>query len=392
MKIDPCKSRFAIVLIAFDRVQSVQRLWGSLLKSDYAGDHVDIIISIDNSGRDDVERFALAAHWPFGEKKVIAHKARLGLKSHVIACGELTNLYENICVLEDDLFVSPGFYRFAKAAIQSAETLPNIAGISLYKHQWNPYVNRPFIPIEDRYDVFLMQIASSWGQIWNKAAWQNFRLWMADRSDADLHSDRLPQEVSNWSSKSWLKYHNSYLAETGQYFLYPRKSVTTNFSDKGEHANVTTTYQVELFWDSVDCFRFPQKIEDAVKYDPFFELIGLTDYLGIREDELSVSFYGNKKRLGRYRLTLENLPFKKIRSFGLKLRPVELNVIAETPGNGVSLYDMSMPAPVENLKFVEEKIFTYQLKTEEKKMMLLSSLRLYGIALKRLIDKRMESK
>lgn len=392
MKLQTPKSEIAIVLIAFDRIQSVRRLWESLLHADYASDRVDVIISIDHSGRDDVKNFALNAQWPFGEKKVISHKKRMGLKAHVISCGELTETYENICVLEDDLFVSPGFYLYAKAAIQGVLNLASIAGISLYRHQWNPYVNRPFTPIEDRHDVFLMQIASSWGQIWNRKSWQDFMLWMANRVDADLHSEALPREVSAWSGKSWLKYHNAYLAETGQYFVYPRKSLTTNFSDKGEHANVTTTYQVELLWDTPETYRFPKNLDDSVKYDPFFEFIGLSEVLGLKENEISVSFYGNKHRSSRFRLTLENLPYKKIRSFGMKLRPMELNVIFQIPGSGIFLYDTEAPCVLTREPFFREKIFIYQLKTEEKKTMLFSSIYLYAIALKRVWGKKMGKK
>ena len=35
------------------------------------------------------------------------------------------------------------------------------------------------------------------------------------------------------------------------------------------------------------------------------------------------------------------MPYKIIRTFGMRLRPIELNVLQEIEGNGIYLYDMS---------------------------------------------------
>ena len=52
-----------------------------------------------------------------GIKKIIKHSKNLGLRAHVITCGDLVNIYDNIIVLEDDLFVSPYFYKYANDAL-----------------------------------------------------------------------------------------------------------------------------------------------------------------------------------------------------------------------------------------------------------------------------------
>lgn len=110
-------SEFAIVIIGYNRLVSLKRLVGSLLKADYFGDKVDLIISLDNCGERLLVDYAESIVWPYGQRKIIAHEVRLGLKKHVLKCGELTDTYENLCVLEDDLYVSPGFYAFAKSAV-----------------------------------------------------------------------------------------------------------------------------------------------------------------------------------------------------------------------------------------------------------------------------------
>lgn len=371
-------SDFAIVVIAYNRLDSLRRLIGSLYGANYCGDKVDLIVSIDNSGSHLLVEYAQSLLWPHGKIKVIAHEERLGLKRHVLKCGELTNTYKNLCVLEDDLYVSPAFYVFSKAAIEHFKNNKDVAGISLYSHQWNPYTNRPFGAIEDKSDVFLLQIASSWGQIWNREWWNDFMVWMNDKTDDDLHSHLLPWAVSNWSAKSWLKFHNKYLVDTGKYFVYPRKSLTTNFSDQGEHAVENTTYQVPLLLDTTASYDFPSNAELAMKYDAFFENKKIAEYLGMSDVDLDVNLYGARLNTKRYILTTEVLDFKIIRSFGLKVRPVDANVLLQIPGDEIYLYDTFQPEKNEASIYLNGvKRFLYDIKAETKKEFLLASIYLY---------------
>jgi hypothetical protein len=333
----------AVVVIAYNRLSSLQRLIHSLCKASYLGDKVDLVISLDHCGQDSLIRFADSVLWPYGAKRVIAHKTRLGLKSHVLKCGDLTKEYNSICVFEDDLFASPGFYAFAKQASQHFIEWDLVAGISLYSHQWNPYVDRPFGAIEDRFDVFFLQVAQSWGQVWNRRSWQDFVEWMREKTDETLVTPLLPAEVSNWSSRSWLKFHNRYLIDVGKYFVYPRQSLSTNFSEQGEHAGSTATYQVPLLLDVKDRYYFPDSPNALVKYNAFFENISIPDFLGVDKTMVDVSLYGNCITGKRYLLTTDALNYKVIKSYGLLLRPIDANVVLDIPGTGIYLYDTSKP-------------------------------------------------
>ena len=371
-------SEIAIVVIAFNRLESLKRLIGSLYKADYHGDKVDLIISIDNSGSNTLVDYAKSLQWNNGELKIIAHKERLGLKKHVLKCGELTDTYSNICVLEDDLYVSPSFYTFTKVAISHFKNFKDIAGISLYSHQWNPYTNRPFNAIEDRFDVFLLQIASSWGQVWSREGWKDFMTWFIDKNDEDLYSPLLPIAVSNWSKKSWLKFHNKYLVDSNKYFVYPRQSLTTNFSDQGEHANVTSTYQVPLLSNSKSNFNLPGNIEDSIKYDSFFENKNIPNKLLIDSEDLDVNLQSEKNNKKRFILTTKIYNFKIIKSFGMKLRPIDLNVIFEIPGDQIFLYDTKYKCKNTRSSYKYDiQRFIYDLKAETKYEYLASSLYLY---------------
>ena len=120
----------AIVVVAYNRVTSLNRLLNSLLQADV--EDAPLIISIDKSNTDTVERFANNFIWPFGEKKVITHDKNLGLRTHILSVGDWLDMYDAIIVLEDDIVVTPGFYRYAVSAYSYYHKDKNIAGISLY--------------------------------------------------------------------------------------------------------------------------------------------------------------------------------------------------------------------------------------------------------------------
>lgn len=380
-------SKLAIVVIAYNRLDSLKRLIGSLLKADYMGDTVNLVISLDNSGTSALAEFAESIAWPYGEKKIICHEVRLGLKKHVLKCGELTKIYENICVLEDDLYVSPGFYAFAKAAITHFSAFDEVAGISLYSHQWNPYVNKPFCAMQDGHDTYFMQIASSWGQIWNRNSWHDFVQWLEGKTDKDLKSHDFPSAVSDWSEKSWLKFHNRYLVDKSKYFVYPRNSLTTNFSDPGEHAEQNSTYQVPLLTKAKKYFSFPIKINTSTRYDAFFENLDIASHLKIDEHDLDVSFYENKRTNKRFLLTPTILDLKVIKSFGIRTRPIESNIFYEIPGDEIFLYDTSIPEK-NNRSHLKSTIkrFMYDIKSNSKHELIMSAISLYISAIRKRIS------
>ncbi|MDM0090582.1 MULTISPECIES: glycosyltransferase [unclassified Variovorax] len=379
----------AIVVIAYNRVASLQRLISSLLKAEYKVGNVPLIISIDKSGDDAVERCAKDVVWPYGEKSIICHQERLGLKKHVLACGDLTKQYENICVLEDDLYVSPYFYEYGLQMLDVYGGERKIAGISLYSHQWNPYVDRPFSAIDDGCDIFALQIASSWGQIWSRGSWREFVDWLDGVDESELHSDSFPSEVANWSAKSWLKYHNKYLVETGKYFLYPKVSLTTNFSDVGEHAFGSSAYQVPLLMGEIRDYRRSEKFEDISRYDAFFENEALPRFLGLPSEMVDVSLYGNKIPTKKYLLTDESHPYAVVKSFSRNFRPMDLNVILGIAGNDIFLYDRSR---VGEFRKMENRLmarkYLYEVRSSAKYLMLISALSLYIAAIRRKIFKK----
>ena len=132
----------AIVVIGYNRLDSIQRLLSSLLQADYPKQEIPLIISIDKSPSDKVSEYAQSFEWPYGTKHIVRHSQNLGLRKHVLQCGDFLKQYEAVIILEDDLLVSPRFYYFACQAVNKYSKNECIAGISLYTPAVSFYRNR----------------------------------------------------------------------------------------------------------------------------------------------------------------------------------------------------------------------------------------------------------
>ncbi len=337
-------NRFAVAVVTFNRPDSLRRVLESLRLADYGGMPIDLIISVDFSGNEACHSIATSFEWNFGNKFVTKHRTRLGLRKHIMAVGEHLHHYDAMAILEDDIYVSPAFFEYMRQTVGCFQGDERIAGISLYSPHWSETSSRPFTPMVGKYDVYLMKYAQSWGQIWMKKQWFQFVDWYNQQRDAELSSPTLPTNISNWPASSWLKYHMKYCVDNNKYFIYPYNSYSTNFSDVGQHNDtVTSRYQVPIVFGHKESLHLPRPecFDEVVHYDVFFEREMLGGILGIGDDQLCVSLYGTKPRNSsvRYLLTVENCPFKVVRSFGLRMRPHEVNVICNLPGESIHLYD-----------------------------------------------------
>ena len=335
-----------IVVVGFNRPKSLKRVLRSLANAYYPKDNIPLIISIDR-GKDngDVVEIANQFEWKFGKKIVKYAPENLGLRKHILQCGDLSLEYGSVIVLEDDLYVSPNFYYYTIQSLKFSEDKDYIGGISLYNHQTNVHTNDSFLAVDDGFDNWYFQFASSWGQAWTKDQWEKFKKWYKDNDDLSTKQG-IPRNVTSWSNKSWLKYFIAFLIDTETYFLYPKISLTTNFSDAGSHVNLESTgYQVSLLTTEKRDYAFG-KLDDAQGiYDAFYENTTLGNYLGIPKEDLCVDLYGYHTAPGkRFWLTSSILDYKIVKSFSRSLRPMELNVMYDVPGKDFFLYDTDLKA------------------------------------------------
>jgi GT2 family glycosyltransferase len=132
-----------LIVVTYNRPNSLNRLLNSLSKANYA-QKVDIIISIDGKGDKEISKIANDLKWNFGNKEIIIHKKNLGLRQHILLCADLSQNYDGIILLEDDLYVSPEFYAYALSAIEYYKNCDMVAGIALYSHAFNETAQFPF--------------------------------------------------------------------------------------------------------------------------------------------------------------------------------------------------------------------------------------------------------
>lgn len=352
----------AICVIAYNRLDSFSRCIQSLDESHYQ-DYVKLYISVDKSDSDVVEKYAFDYKWLHGEKEVILHSENLGLRKHVLSCGNLLEKHDALIVLEDDIVVAPGFYQYAKQAVEKFQNDDNIAGISLYNFPISYHSWQPFTSLASNSDVYLMQNAQSWGQIWMKKQWKEFKEWYDTNNEEFEEKSYLPKSICSWPKSSWLKYHTRYCIEQNKYFVYPYKSYSTCFSDAGVHTSVSSPrFQTSLSSGNIGVI----KLEPVVKYDSFFENTAIYDWLQLPQDDLCVDYYGDKgnRENKRFWLSREVLPYKIIKSFGLVMKPYELNIKYQIQGNDLFLYDVTVKAKSIILDAIKDRQFFYMYGTD----------------------------
>jgi hypothetical protein len=336
-------SKPAIVVVAYDRPACLARLLSSLVKADYSNfSDVPLVISVDKSEVKETLDTARAFSWPHGSVRIVERQTRLGWFEHVIACADLTTEYEAIILLEDDLYVAPGFYNFASQALDFYCSDPAIAGISLYSLKLNEYTDiyLPFQPLQDRNSVFFLRKGVPWGWAVSKDQWQRFRQWFAGGPRlVSMHED-IPARVISWPASSFNKCFIKYLVACDRYIVYPRKSLSVNFGPSGVHrSSPSHVFQVILDM-TVTQPDFVAFNDSLAVYDACHELV--PERLNRLCDHFSgfsyaVDLYGTKD-LGKidadYILTTKR-SVDCIRSFAMCLMPMELNVIEDLPGDDI---------------------------------------------------------
>ena len=107
----------AIVAVGYNRPDGMKRLLESIGKASYNCDDVPLIVSIDESNRsDEVEAVAQAFEWKYGTKEIRRFPERQGLRKHIVHCGDYSEKYGAVIILEDDLVVAEDFYSYVCAA------------------------------------------------------------------------------------------------------------------------------------------------------------------------------------------------------------------------------------------------------------------------------------
>ena len=152
--------------------------------------------------------------------------------------------------------------------------------------------------------------------------------------------------------------------ERGLFFANPYEAYSTNHSDEGDHVSIKNNIWQTSMQHGQRELRFADN-NSAIKYNTYFERIFEVNIDGtwINSQEICVDLYGITKGYEKYRycLSIRHLPYEIIRTFGLELRPIELNVEKNIRGNEIFLYNMEVKSSVQkkgNMK-ISHMIYRY---------------------------------
>ncbi|MFQ6611108.1 MAG: hypothetical protein ACE5D7_09985, partial [Fidelibacterota bacterium] len=142
---------------------------------------------------------------------------------------------------------------------------------------------------------------------------------------------------SQWPDTSWKKIFTSYLMETNRYFVFPRRSFTTNFGDEGTHTDRRGLFQVPLAGKMLD-EPFAPFSKEAAFYDTWFELEPdcLKNILpDISHKDFTLDLYGTKhpESINSEFVFTTRKSSDIEKSYGLEMIPAVMNIIHNIPGD-----------------------------------------------------------
>ncbi|XP_053404857.1 uncharacterized protein LOC128558717 [Mercenaria mercenaria] len=178
-----CLYDLRIIAITYNRAGSLLRLLNSLNDAEYILDKVKLEVWIDRSVDGEVHQptLQIANNFSFmhGHYSVEVHPKHVGILSQWISTWKPNKKSSEIAViLEDDLTVSPYFYKYLKRVHKKYDNNPKINGYALQGYKRNHTVdNRTFLEGPKGSLVFLYPIVGFWGFSPSRTNWINFVRW-----------------------------------------------------------------------------------------------------------------------------------------------------------------------------------------------------------------------
>jgi hypothetical protein len=257
------------------------------LKANGLANYTDLYIFIDGPRNDadvpkvqEVRRLAEEAEG-FSSKIVSVSDTNHGLAKSIIAgTTEIINKYGRVIVLEDDLFLSPGFLTFMNTMLDAYEADDRVFQIS-------GFGTKVKVPNGYTCDYYLNTRAQSWSWAtwkdrWNSVDWEarDYEEFAGDKAQRRIFrksgSDLLDaiEGYKYRRSDIWFICFTYNMFRQGKYSINPIRSLVRNdgFRADAVHTRNYNRYKID-FNDSIQDYPVPQTIEwnaeinkSAVKY------------------------------------------------------------------------------------------------------------------------------
>ncbi|XP_064995193.1 uncharacterized protein LOC103978875 isoform X3 [Musa acuminata AAA Group] len=242
---------FIIKLLTFDRIDSLRRCLRSLAATDYAGDRVHLHVLVDHfrpangSSAPSVDRKLEESRrildlidrfrWVHGEKIVHYRTANAGLQAQWLEAWWPSSDDEFAFVVEDDLELSPLYYKFLKRLIlkyyyDPANYDASIYGASLQRPRFVAGKKGNKLQLSSETRIFLYQMVGTWGQLLFPKPWKEFRLWYDEHKAKEIKPILQGMVTTGWykrfGERIWTPWFIKFIHARGYYNLY------TNFKQE----------------------------------------------------------------------------------------------------------------------------------------------------------------
>lgn len=259
-----------IVILTMDRFHSLTRLVRSLEASDYLGDKVDLVIRFDlpknptDEWRSRVQGFHSsllgdnnnAIAWSAGNVSLSIAEQNMGLRRAWLSAWRPSSAEDRAIIFEDDIEVSPLWYKWIKGAYANYGSRHDVAGISLQRQTLVPLKTSRGNAIDDNGGKpFLYKLVGSIGYAPIASQWLEF-LDFAECALATDMSVATPELVtSDWydsldKRSMWTQLFIYFCKNRNLYTLYafPSQKLTlaAHWREKGEHYGATEGRDFQL--------------------------------------------------------------------------------------------------------------------------------------------------
>ncbi|CAA6661966.1 unnamed protein product [Spirodela intermedia] len=243
---------FTVKVLAFDRIESLRRCLRSLSGADYGGDRVNLHVFVDHfrtvaPGNDSdlldhmlqearrILQFVDGFSWQYGEKMLHYRTSNAGLQTQWLEAWWPGSDDEFAFVVEDDLEVSPLYYKFLKRLIinyyyDSSNFSPSIYGVSLQRPRFVPGKHGNKLRLDNETSLFLYQLVGTWGQLLFPKPWKEFRLWYDEHKSKGIPPILEGMVTNGWykkmGEKIWTPWFIKFIHSRGYFNIY------THFSEE----------------------------------------------------------------------------------------------------------------------------------------------------------------
>ena len=256
-----------VIVLTMNRAQSLNRLLHSLFDAEYYHDKIALDIWIDLPPFEtkinvETRQIVTDFSWPYGPKTLHFRDNNVGLRrqwleswNYSVSGGLKPDLKECALIVEDDIVVSPLFWKWLKAAHAQYRNHSRIAGFSLQRLD----LCAGKCPSHVTHDLpdtanFLYPLVGSWGFSPRLEHWINFTKWTMQYLPDEIREkpyveDTVPttwyksfEKTGKCPGKNcmWTQLHHYYTSfSPDKYTLYykaaGKKALSHNYREKGLH-------------------------------------------------------------------------------------------------------------------------------------------------------------